>query len=872
MNPFVHALRPAARIRLHAAMLFVAAGVAVQGDPGPRVAPIADQILTKSIESNYIPFTIEQSSRGTIVQASVPDRYRERFTAQAAYGLTNGYVTVFSHNSVENPFPPAVTFPVTLTVIRSAASAPDHIATTNRTSFQATYLPSDLNSQYLTGEAGGRFANSTFSAIADLSGDGNPELITLGARPGRITAAYVNQSALTTVTPQDPIRALSTGTFRGFDVADFNGDGLVDLLTIDANNQLLLYSHKQTVDKTITPSFIPATNALPVMKAANTVWADLDNDGLPDLVVVAPGSGSTSSPTYSAPRVFWNHGADGFSEGTDSAKLPAAGGPVVAADFDGDGMVDLFVTNVLPSGGTSTDLTGVLMLNRGDGTFSRSPIAFPKGRVLSAGWTDLNGDGVPDLWTTVQFSNALNGELRLLEQRSGTFVQTAAIPLEASRGAVAPRGYAVAFGDFDNDGFVDFIAPSRVITLKPAISASVVTSTNSLLAVWRNDGHVRFTPRGPLEDPAAPAYFTTLAAADFDGDGSLDLFKGGSTDGTPGIAINRAAVPNLPPTPPVSLSATLLGNWVFLSWKPGTDANQTAPLSYNIRVGSYPGGNDLAPSLSHPNGTRMVPAPGNAGFRTFHLLNLAHADATAIYWSVQSVDAAFQGSVFAVENVLNLDTKRLTAPQLLGLQNLEIPTNAPTSVPFHVSDDNTRAAALAVKASSSDFTLLDLTALRVTNAATPSDPGLRVLTLQPLPGAIGIATVTVTVTNSHGLGASQTIRVGIPSLTRTAATGTASVPRDLPESLPIPTVGPGTTAVNADTSAILGGPRWNDGQWTLWLNARDSVPRQLQQSGDLLNWQPTAADGVQTNGRVEFRLAPSEASGALFFRVIPHTR
>jgi hypothetical protein len=75
-----------------------------------------------------------------------------------------------------------------------------------------------------------------------------------------------------------------------------------------------------------------------------------------------------------------------------------------------------------------------------------------------------------------------------------------------------------------------------------------------------------------------------------------------------------------------------------------------------------------------------------------------------------------------------------------------------------------------------------------------------------------------------------------------------------------------------DGSAILGGPRWNDGQWTLWLNAQDGVSRQLQQSGDLLNWQPAAADGVQTNGRVEFRLAPSEASGALFFRAVPQAR
>ncbi len=859
---------------------FAALGLAgvlgrARADAGPRVAPLADQVLTQSVLSDFIPFVIEQPAQGTVVQASVPDRYRDRISAQAVFGLRTGYVTVFFRNPSQSTFPAPVTFPLTLTAILPAAVAPYQIATTNRTSFQVTYLPRELNDR-LSVPMGSRFATTLSAKMADLTDDGNPEIITLGAIPGRITMAYLNQSVLTTVTPQDPSRTISTGAFRGFEVTDFNNDGSLDLITIDGASRVGLFQHKPTVEKTNVPAFTPVTLASSEVEAASTVWADLDNDGLPDLVVIPPASGSPLSPTYSSPRVFWNRGTDGFSEGTGAENLPVSAGPAVAADFDGDGMIDLFLSNIPTPGGTTNDMTGALMLNLGDGTFARSPASFPKGWVQAAGWTDLNGDGIPDLWTTVRLPEVGRGELRLLEQQSGTskFVQTAAVPVGAPGGSRGLRGFGVTFGDFDNDGTVDFIAPSRFITFIPMEAASLKRTTNSALAVWHNDGHGKFTPGGPLEEAASPGYFATLASADLDGDGSLDLLKAGSPESSVGVAVNRSSIPNLPPTPPANLSATVLGNWVFFNWKPGTDANQTAPLSYNLRVGTFPGGNDLMSSLSRPDGTRMIPTFGNAGFRTFQLLNLTHANAATIYWSVQSVDAAFQGSVFAGEKTLTLDTNHFTPPQLLGLGNLEIPTNTPTAISFHVSDEHARASALAVQASSADVNLLDLTALKVTNAATINDPGLRTLTIRPLPGAQGVATVTVTVTNGYGLATSQTIRVGIPSL-RTSRTTVNPIPGLIGTgSLALPMVGPNAPEIESasnPTPALLNGPRWADGKWTLWMEASDTLPRRLEQSADLMNWEPTAASGTQTNGRVEFHLTPAETDRILFFRAVPGT-
>jgi hypothetical protein len=86
----------------------------------------------------------------------------------------------------------------------------------------------------------------------------------------------------------------------------------------------------------------------------------------------------------------------------------------------------------------------------------------------------------------------------------------------------------------------------------------------------------------------------------------------------------------------------------MLQWGPGNDAETSATgLTYNLRVGTTPGGSEIVSPHSSSAGYRRLVALGNAGeSRMYHLRGLTPG--TTYYWAVQSVDSGFVGSSFAV--------------------------------------------------------------------------------------------------------------------------------------------------------------------------------------------------------------------------------
>ena len=87
----------------------------------------------------------------------------------------------------------------------------------------------------------------------------------------------------------------------------------------------------------------------------------------------------------------------------------------------------------------------------------------------------------------------------------------------------------------------------------------------------------------------------------------------------------------------------------MLSWAPGTDAETPAAgLTYNLRVGTTPGGVDVVSPLADPaTGARAIFDFGNAGSDTRR--RLRSLSPGTYYWSVQSVDNRFAASPFARE-------------------------------------------------------------------------------------------------------------------------------------------------------------------------------------------------------------------------------
>jgi hypothetical protein len=208
----------------------------------------------------------------------------------------------------------------------------------------------------------------------------------------------------------------------------------------------------------------------------------------------------------------------------------------------------------------------------------------------------------------------------------------------ASFGGGTPE---VAWGDYDNDGFSDAFLLWR----------------DQMARVFRNVNGSVFTNIS-TGFPAATRT-TELQVGewgDYDNDSKLDILISVGIDLYPGYAYrlfrNNSLASNTPPAAPSGLTYELSqdGTNVTLRWFGATDAQTPeGGLTYNIRVGTTPGGCDVVSPMADPvTGKRRIPALGNAQMRHFTLLRNLEIGRT-YYWSVQAIDTAFAGGAWSPE-------------------------------------------------------------------------------------------------------------------------------------------------------------------------------------------------------------------------------
>src|SRR5438270_9055531 len=273
----------------------------------------------------------------------------------------------------------------------------------------------------------------------------------------RIGLPYVHQENDFVDFDREPLipKLLSTeGPYLA--VADVNGDGLDDLFIGGARDQpgeLLI----QQPDGRFVSSDRGVFESDRVSEDLGAVFFDADGDGHPDLYVVSGGNEFSSMSPALQDRLYLNDGRGHFRKAT--ANLPSeyiSGSRVVAADYDGDGDVDLFVGGRVVPWRYGADPQSMLLQYDGHGHFTDvtaqlAPELARVGMVTDAVWQDVDGDGRLDLvvvgeWMPITiFHNAGGGKL----------VRRNTPGLEQSHG----WWNRIVAGDFTGhrDGRVDFI-------------------------------------------------------------------------------------------------------------------------------------------------------------------------------------------------------------------------------------------------------------------------------------------------------------------------------------------------------------------------------------------------------------------------------
>ncbi|MGA7446357.1 MAG: FG-GAP-like repeat-containing protein [Terriglobales bacterium] len=304
-------------------------------------------------------------------------------------------------------------------------------------------------------------------------------------------------------------------------VADLNGDGTPDLVVANycqnANCnagavEVLLGNGDGTFQSAVTYS----TGGY---YANSVAVGDVNGDGVPDLVVAdwcgtvdqygcLYQSGAVSvllgngDGTFQPAVIYNSGGLDAFS--------------VAISDLKGDGRLDLVVSNTYYGGGDYNGSVGVLLGN-GDGTFQPA-VSYDTGGFLAASVAigHLNGNGIPDLVVANFCADndcyPANGEVGvLLGNGDGTF-QPVVLYDSGGEGA-----YSVALGDMRGNGILDVVVTNRV--LGGSVDVLLGNGNGTFQPA------VGYTAKGWEADtyPAIGWGIDSLAIADVNGDGIPDV-------------------------------------------------------------------------------------------------------------------------------------------------------------------------------------------------------------------------------------------------------------------------------------------------------------------------------------------------------------
>jgi hypothetical protein len=308
-------------------------------------------------------------------------------------------------------------------------------------------------------ETGARLAGAV--AIADVNGDGKPDLLVASGDNGTCSACGGTLSVLLgngDGTFQKAVTYESGGrTASSLAVMDVNGDGHLDVVVTNGCGSDCNSSSVGVLLGNGDGTFRSPTVYQSAGRTGPLALADINGDGKPDIVTAGVASNSDCSTVVG---VLLGNGDGSFQSVRTLPSVGCGGLGIVVADVNRDGRPDLVtLSRFADSQCCSYPSELGVLLGKGDGTFEAPrPIhlnGFAHGFATSLATADLNGDGNPDLLVTYAADlcgNCLNGGLWvLLGNRDGTFQPT------VSYGTGGSFPFSVVAVDANGDGKLDLM-------------------------------------------------------------------------------------------------------------------------------------------------------------------------------------------------------------------------------------------------------------------------------------------------------------------------------------------------------------------------------------------------------------------------------
>ena len=470
------------------------------------------------------------------------------------FGAVRAVVSVASATNLVVTVPVGATYaPITETVGGLVANA--------SRAFQPTFLGDGSNigtSSFaplvnLTGGSG-----SFLTIIADLDGDGKPDLVVLNYYDQNISL-FRNISTNGTLSVSSFAPRVDLPSFGGIPgglaVADVDGDGKLDLVAADySNNRLLVYRNISTVGTLATNSFA-APVAFNVGNSPVVVRVgDLDGDGKPDLVCA-----NFNDNTISILRNIGTAGSLTTNSFAPQVVLATGSNPhdLVIVDLDGDGKPDLAQANYNSSSWSAfrnVSVQGVIDTN----SFAARVDFDTSGLVDSIIAGDVDGDGKADVIIGLTPGSAISVYRNLTSP--GTLNTNSFAPGVDFPAPGWVRG--LAMGDLSGDG-------------KPDIS--LVGEEGNFMSIFQNTSTPGSASLASRVDFGAGWNPHGVSIGDLDGDGRPDIIFANQYDSTISIYQNIVPFGNSPviTTQPTNQTAVVGGTATFT-----VVASGASPLIY----------------------------------------------------------------------------------------------------------------------------------------------------------------------------------------------------------------------------------------------------------------------------------------------------